>query len=82
MSDQTPKSEPATPPAPPRPRRPVAVSVIMVLIGVILLLPGVCAIIFAGAMGGGGANGGIVLLWLISIAISVGGLMLIISAFR
>jgi hypothetical protein len=80
MSDQAPIAPPP-PPGPPRPRRHPVVSIIMVLVGLVLLLPGVCAIVFAGSLGGdGGAP--LALLWLVCMAIGVGGLAMIINAFR
>jgi hypothetical protein len=67
------------PPAPPR--RHVVVSVIMVIFGIVLLLPGLCALAFAASLGsGGGAL--IPLLWLVCFAISAGGIALIVKAFR
>ena len=69
---------------PPRPiyrqGRPVVLSIIMVLFGLILLLPGVCAMLFLSMSGMG--SGGLLLLWLICFAISAGGVMLIVKAFR
>jgi len=82
MSDQTPNTPPpGTPtlPPPPRPPRDIVVSIIMVLIGLILLLPGVCAIVFAGAIG---RDPGLIALWFICIMISIGGIVMIAKAFR
>jgi hypothetical protein len=53
----------------------------MVVVGVLLLLPGICAVVFMGASGGGG-NSPLVLLWLICFGISAAGVYLIIQAFR
>jgi hypothetical protein len=80
-SDHNPTNKSDRPPAMPKQSRHPLVSVIMVLIGIVLLLPGVCAVLFAGAMGRG-ADSSIVMLWLLSIAIAIGGIMLIIKAFR
>ena len=71
---------------PPRPiyrqqGRSVVVSIFMVLVGLVLLLPGACALLFL-TMGGSGADGGLLLLWLICFAISAGGVALIAKAFR
>jgi hypothetical protein len=54
----------------------------MMTIGIIALLPGVCAITFIVAMmlPGGFFEPGIVLLWLVCLAISAGGVMLIRTA--
>ena len=38
------------------PRRPVGVTVIMVVFGIILLLPGICSVVFMAAMGGSGTD--------------------------
>ena len=81
MSDQPPITPPPPPPPPepPRQRRHPIVSIIMVICGLVLLLPGVCAIAFSGAVAEAPV---LVLLWLICIGISVGGLFLIVKAFR
>jgi hypothetical protein len=54
----------------------------MVLIGIILLLPGVCAVIFMTAGGMGGDNGVLSLLWLICFAVSGLGVLQLVRAFR
>jgi hypothetical protein len=54
---------------------------LMIIGGLILLLPGACAIFFM-TMGGPSANSQIVLLWVICFVISAGGVVLIIKAFR
>jgi hypothetical protein len=76
MSDQPPRQ--IIPP--PRPRRHIVISIIMVFFGIILLLPGACALFFA-SMGGPG-NGSLAVLWLVCFAISAGGIALIVKAFR
>ena len=76
--------DPQTPP-PPGQSRPVILSILMVLFGLILLLPGLCAVIFAGmALSGGPGSdiGQFAVLWLICLAISAGGIALIVKAFR
>jgi hypothetical protein len=60
-------------------------TVLMVILGVILLLPGVCAGVFMVAMGSeslSNGNGGLVALWLVCFLIAFGGAMLIRQAFR
>jgi cell shape-determining protein MreD len=57
------------------------VAFVMILLGVILLLPGLCALyFFVGSSGPGDPS--ILLLWLVCFGISAGGVALIISAFR
>jgi hypothetical protein len=60
-------------------RHPV-ITVLMVVAGVILLLPGLCALIFMSSSMGGDSQ--IMLLWLLCLAISAGGVALIVRAFR
>lgn len=71
-------SESPTPPPPP-PRRNPIITVLMVIVGLILLLPGVCALAFSSM---GGADAGFLSLFLICFAISAGGIMLIVNAIR
>jgi hypothetical protein len=73
---------PAEPPLPPAPqRRHPFLTFLMVVIGIVLLLPGLCALVFMVMMPGGG-QGVIAVLWLVCLAISAGGLFLIIRALR
>jgi uncharacterized RDD family membrane protein YckC len=74
---------PPTPPPPPVPRRRrhPFLTFLMVVIGIVALLPGLCALVFIAMMPGGG-DGVIALLWVICLAISAGGLFLIIRALR
>ena len=70
---------------PPRPiyrqqSRSAVLSILMVLIGLVLLLPGACALFFLSM--GGGTDGALVMLWLVCFAISAGGVVLIAKAFR
>jgi hypothetical protein len=85
MTDQGPgNGEPAAPLplAAPKPQRHPFATFLMMTIGIIALLPGVCAITFIVAMmlPGGFFEPGIVLLWLVCLAISAGGVMLIRTA--
>jgi hypothetical protein len=76
-------SEPVTPATPPQPyRRPAVLTALMVIAGLILLLPGVCALGFMVAMSSGGGSGGFLPLWLICFGIAALGVMLIVSAVR
>lgn len=93
MTDQGPKNDqppPAAVPivpmeAPPPPavrrRRHPFLTFLMVVTGIVALLPGVCALIFMAMMPGGG-DGVLALLWLVCLAISAGGLFLIVRALR
>jgi hypothetical protein len=87
MTDQGPANgQPSAPLAPlpqpaPRPRRHPVLTALMIIAGIIALLPGVCALFFMAAMPGGG-NGVIALLWLLCLAISAGGIVLLVLAFR
>jgi hypothetical protein len=83
MSDQLP---PQIMP-PPRPRRHIAISIIMVLFGIILLLPGFCALVYAiplVAVFGGRTQDlvGFGMLWAICLLIAFGGVMLLRKAFK
>jgi hypothetical protein len=62
-------------------RRHPLLTILMVIIGAILLLPGVCALIFTGAALYGGEPSR-VMLWIVSLLISAGGIWLIVKAFR
>jgi hypothetical protein len=53
---------------------------LLVLVGIVLLLPGLCSLVFMFA--GVGADGGIAILWLISFAIGAGAIALIRYAIR
>jgi hypothetical protein len=63
-------------------RRAPVLTVLMVIFGVILLMPGVCAIFFMVGMGGSGSDSAITLLWIICLLIAAGGVWLIVRAFR
>jgi hypothetical protein len=57
----------------------------MVILGIILLLPGVCAAVFIVGMdfpSPSSGNGGFWALWLVCFLMSFGGAMLIRQAFR
>ena len=52
----------------------------LVLVGIVLLLPGLCSLIFIGMIGGG--EGSLVLLWLVCLMIGVAGIILIQYAIK
>ena len=62
-------------------RNPILI-ILMVIIGVILLLPGVCALVFMFAGGFPRGDSSLVMLWSVSLLISAGGIWLIVKAFR
>jgi Na+/H+-dicarboxylate symporter len=68
---------PEPPPVPPRTLGGCA-SVFIALIGVILLLPGICSLVFmVASMQGSGPPGGIVGLWLFTFLLAtIGGLLI------
>jgi len=79
MSDGQPQ-----PPEPPvEPWHP-ALRVLLFLVGFVLLLPGLCTLFFVYSWltEGGRPDGDIVVLWVVCIGISVGGLLLIRAAIR
>jgi lipopolysaccharide export LptBFGC system permease protein LptF len=78
MSDDRGPSEP-TDPASPRRRRDIVTTIVMVVFGIILLLPGVCSLFFMSAMGSG-SGGPLVVLWVICFVISAGGIALLVKA--
>ena len=61
-------------------RNPV-LTFLMILLGVILLLPGLCALVFF-VGSAGSTDSSIFLLWLVCFGISAGGVALIVSAIR
>jgi hypothetical protein len=63
-------------------RRHFLVIILMVIIGVFLLLPGVCALFFIFAGGFSGLDFSFVMLWIACLLISAGGVWLIVKAFR
>jgi hypothetical protein len=79
-------SVPDTPPPPEPPQQPTynrlggCAAAFLILIGVVLLLPGICSLGFMVAMGSG--QGPLPLLWLLTFAIAAGGIALIRYAIR
>jgi hypothetical protein len=60
-------------------RRHIAATIVMVIFGIILLLPGVCSMYFMIGWGSGSA-GPVGILWLICFGISAGGIVLLVKA--
>jgi len=81
MSDQ----RQATPGGP-NPRRNPLVTVLLILVGIILLLPGLCSVIFSVAMlsdsGNLGGDPGILSLMIFCLLVGAGGVALIVFAIR
>jgi len=72
------------PPLPPPPaQRDGCLTALMVIVGVVLLLPGLCAIIFGvGNLSSSSSDPLITMLILLGLAIGVGGILLIRAAIR
>jgi len=81
MSDQTPNPDPTLPPTPPPPVRSGCASVIMVLLGIILLLPGLCAILLTSVVPGHIGREEVQLIAGCAVA-AVAGIFLIIAALK
>jgi hypothetical protein len=81
MSDQQPAK-----PGGPNPRRNPWVTALLILIGIILLLPGLCSLIFSVAIiadsGSIGSDPGILSLLLFCFLFGIGGVALIVFAIR
>ena len=81
MSDQQPAR-----PGDPNPRRNPWVTALLILIGLVLLLPGLCSLIFSVAIvadsGSIGSDPGILLLFAFCFLVGAGGVALIIHAIR
>jgi hypothetical protein len=74
-------SEPSpSEPSPPRRPLPTGIAILLVVIGVVLLLPGLCALFFISQASRN--DYGFITLWLICFAISAGGVALIVRALR
>jgi hypothetical protein len=86
MSDTNTPPPPAAPEPPPitgpiaaPPQRNGCLTAFLVLVGVLLLLPGVCTMAF---MSGGGSDPTMSLIALITFIVAVGGIALIVFALR
>jgi hypothetical protein len=85
MGDEDPQAAP--PPIPPRapspPRRDGCLTAFMVLFGIVLLLPGLCAVVFGvGNLGSSHAEPVITMLVLLGLLVGAGGVFLIRAAIR
>jgi hypothetical protein len=70
-------------PRPPPPPRDGCLTAFMVLVGIVLLLPGLCAVIFGVAtFGQGHPDSGFAPFVVIGLLVGFGGVMLLRSAFR
>jgi uncharacterized membrane protein HdeD (DUF308 family) len=78
MSDV--ENPPGAPPAPSRPRN-GWLTAFMVIVGIVLLLPGLCAIAF-GNMSSSSSDPVVTLLVFMGLAVGAGGILLIRSAIR
>jgi hypothetical protein len=78
----TPPTRPTPPPDLP-PQRNGCLTAFMVIVGVILLLPGLCALIFGvGSLTSGGLDRGILPFVLVGLMVGAGGLLMIRWAVR
>ena len=73
MSDQPPVSVGACIPV---------LMVLLILVGIILLLPGLCSLAAIVILAGGGLDGRLLLLWMFCFTVSAGGIWLIRYAVR
>ena len=78
-----PGSPPPMPPGPPPAQRHGCATAIMVIFGIILLLPGLCAILFGvGALADHSTDPTLVVLVLFGLLVGFAGVMLLRSAIR
>jgi hypothetical protein len=71
------------PPGPPLPQRSGCATAFMVLFGVVMLLPGLCALIFGiGSLTNSSLDPGLMSLVLFGLLVGFGGIMLIRAAIR
>jgi hypothetical protein len=70
------------PPGSPEQPRSVVATVLLLLVGIVLLLPGLCALLFMGlgTAGTSGMGAALAVLWLTCFVISAGGIALIYLA--
>jgi hypothetical protein len=76
---------PVPPPAsmPPPPPRHGCLTAVMVIVGIVLLLPGLCAVVFGvGSLSGPGYNSWLTPFIVVGLLVGFGGIMLIRSAIR
>ena len=84
MSDaDTPPAPPSLPPVPPPPPRHGCLTAFMVIVGIVLLLPGLCAIVFGvGSLSGSSYDSGFTPFVVVGLLVGFGGIMLIRAAIR
>ena len=84
MSDaNTPPAPPSLPPVPPPPPRHGCLTAFMVIVGIVLLLPGLCAIVFGvGSLSGSSYDSGFTPFVVVGLLVGFGGIMLIRAAIR
>jgi len=76
---------PEVPPlAPPPPQQGLGgcMMAFLIVLGIALLLPGLCSLGVLVAVGGNGSPGPLALLWLLAFAVAAGGVALIVFAVR
>ena len=80
---ETPRPVAGPQPAPAS-RRGGCLPVLLALLGIVLMLPGICSAVFVVAfVGGGGTNpGSIVGIWVFSFLLAAAGIALIVGAIR
>jgi len=76
-------SETDTPPPPTAPQRNGCLTAFMVIMGIVLLLPGLCALVFAvGSLTAPHYDSGLTPFVVVGLVVAFGGVMLIRSAIR
>jgi hypothetical protein len=83
MPPTRPAPPPGPPPLAPPPQRHGCLTALMVIAGLILLLPGLCALVFGvGSLTSGGLERGILPFVLVGLLVGAGGVLMIRWAFR
>ncbi|HMK78274.1 MAG TPA: hypothetical protein VK438_01430 [Xanthobacteraceae bacterium] len=72
------------PPVPPPPKRGLGgcMMAFLIVLGVVMLLPGLCSLALLASIGGSVHDAGDALLWGLAFAITIGGIALIVVAVR
>jgi hypothetical protein len=83
ISDTPPPAPPGPPPAPPN-QRSGCLTALMAIFGIIMLLPGLCALLFGGVSvsDGGRMDSGVALLVFLGLVVGLGGVALIWAAIK
>ena len=73
-----------SPTEPPPPSRNGCLTALMVVAGIVMLLPGLCSLLFGGAMltGGDRIDGSILMIFMVTLGIALIGILLIRAALR